>query len=94
MPNARYKTTTTGWIQICMCAYGVDDFHDDDRPITQSVPQPVPCTVLDPFHGSGTTGIVALRLGRAYVGVDISKEYLDTVTNERNSKGMQIGIGL
>ena len=35
------------------------------------------CVVLDPFNGSGTTGQVAVRLGRSYVGVDISKEYLD-----------------
>ena len=32
--------------------------------------------VLDPFNGSGTTGAVAVRLGRSYVGVDISREYL------------------
>ena len=51
-------------------------------------------TVLDPFHGSGTTGIVALRLGRAYVGVDISAEYLDGVSNERIAQGAQIGMGL
>jgi DNA modification methylase len=33
-------------------------------------------TVLDPFNGSGTTGRVALRHGRRYVGTDISREYL------------------
>jgi DNA modification methylase len=33
--------------------------------------------VLDPFSGSGTTGMVALRNGRRYVGVDLSQEYLD-----------------
>ena len=32
--------------------------------------------VLDPFNGSGTTGAVAIRLGRSYVGLDISAEYL------------------
>jgi DNA modification methylase len=32
--------------------------------------------VLDPFSGSGTTGMVALRTGRRYVGVDLSEEYL------------------
>ena len=32
--------------------------------------------VLDPFNGSGTTGAVALRLGRRYVGMDLSREYL------------------
>ena len=34
-------------------------------------------TVLDPFNGSGTTGRVAVRHGRSYIGVDISQEYLD-----------------
>lgn len=34
-----------------------------------------PCTVLDPFMGSGTTGIVALNLGRRTVGIELSPEY-------------------
>lgn len=33
--------------------------------------------VLDPFSGSGTTGMVAREEGRKYVGVDVSGEYLD-----------------
>jgi len=32
--------------------------------------------VLDPFAGSGTTCVVAQRLGRHYVGTDISKLYV------------------
>jgi len=35
----------------------------------------VPCTVLDPFTGSGTTGLVATRLGRDFVGVELNPEY-------------------
>ena len=31
--------------------------------------------VLDPFSGSGTTGLVARRLGRRYLGFDCSKDY-------------------
>jgi len=38
--------------------------------------------VLDPFNGSGTTGVAALRLGRKYVGIEMSEEYLD-LTIER-----------
>lgn len=32
-------------------------------------------TVLDPFFGSGTTGAVAKRLGREYVGIDLNERY-------------------
>lgn len=32
----------------------------------------VPCTVLDPFSGSGTSGVVALELGRSYIGVELN----------------------
>ena len=35
------------------------------------------CIVLDPFSGSATTGAVAMRLGRNYIGIDINAEYLD-----------------
>lgn len=36
----------------------------------------VPATVLDPFSGSATTGMVALDLGRNYIGLDLNKDYL------------------
>jgi len=33
--------------------------------------------VLDPFCGSGTVPIVASRLGRDWIGIDISQEYCE-----------------
>lgn len=33
--------------------------------------------ILDPFNGSGTTGIVANKLNRKYIGIEQEKEYLD-----------------
>lgn len=45
-------------------------------------------TVLDPFSGSGTTGLVAGLLGRRYVGVDISTEYLDLSLRTRLAQGV------
>ena len=36
--------------------------------------------VLDPFMGIGTTAVVAKRLGRRYIGFDISDEYVSLAT--------------
>lgn len=33
--------------------------------------------ILDPFMGSGTTAVSALKTDRKFVGYDISKEYID-----------------
>lgn len=33
--------------------------------------------VLDPFFGSGTTGLVALKLNRKFIGIELNKSYCD-----------------
>jgi site-specific DNA-methyltransferase (adenine-specific) len=33
--------------------------------------------VLDPFNGAGTTSLVAWKLGRRFIGIDISEEYCE-----------------
>ena len=38
---------------------------------------PVPATVLDPFAGSGTVGLVAQRLQRDAILIEISSEYAE-----------------
>jgi DNA modification methylase len=43
--------------------------------------------VLDPFFGSGTTGLVALQTGRRYIGIDINAEYC-RLADERIAKGV------
>lgn len=52
-------TCMVGWAPTCDCDAG----------------EPVPCIVLDPFSGAGTTGLVASRLGRHYVGLELSRPY-------------------
>jgi len=42
-------------------------------------------TVLDPFMGSGTTGVAALRSGRKFIGVELTERWFD-VACERISK--------
>jgi len=34
-------------------------------------------TILDPFMGSGTTGIACVKLGRKFIGIEIEPKYFD-----------------
>jgi len=34
-------------------------------------------TILDPFSGSGTTGAVAFRTGRNYIGIELNPDYTE-----------------
>ncbi len=34
-------------------------------------------TILDPFMGSGTTGVAAVKLGRQFIGIEIEPRYFD-----------------
>jgi DNA modification methylase len=48
--------------------------------------------VLDPFLGSGTTAVVAQRIGRSFIGIDCNKEYC-ALAHKRLEKA-QLSLGL
>ncbi len=54
------RTETTGWAPTCKC--GTDEV--------------VPATVLDVFAGAFTTSVVADRLGRNSIGIELNEEYV------------------
>lgn len=48
--------------------------------------------VLDPFFGSGTTGIVCVETQRHYVGIELNPEYIDIC--DRRMSEIQIGMDI
>ena len=63
MSNDRRNATTTGWAPSCVCPA-----HD-----------PIPCTILDPFAGAGTSLVVASRLQRNSIGIELNAEYVELI---------------
>ena len=54
-------TATTGWGKTCNCT-------------TDAVE---PCVILDPFSGAGTTGVVAIKHSRCYIGTELNPDYVE-----------------
>ena len=50
--------------------------------------------ILDPFFGSGTTGLVAVQNGRKYIGIDLNKDYCEIAVNRISKELEQTRIEL
>lgn len=64
-----YKRQTLGWKPTCGCGCA----------------ETVPAIVYDPFMGSGTVAATAARMGRNYLGSELSKDYLENQAKFRIS---------
>lgn len=50
-----------------------------------------PEIILDPFMGSGTTGVAAIQLGRKFIGIEREPRYFD-IACERISRAQAQGM--
>ena len=72
-----YYRRDIGWQPSCTCGTG----------------ETVPCTVLDPFGGSGTVAKVARDLGRSSILIEINPEYVQ-IAKKRLRIGEQLDSGV
>jgi DNA modification methylase len=65
--NGYTEVKSVGWSASCSCTTA--DADSEPFPLGQ-------CTVLDPFGGAGTTGLVADRYGRDAILIELNPEYI------------------
>ena len=75
-------------------SYGITD-HPTEKPITLmehfvKIHTNKGDTVLDPFMGSGTTGVACVNLGRNFIGIEKDKHYFEIAKQRCN--GTYTGI--
>lgn len=81
-PRGTTHSETVGWVASCNC-------NDGGFPL-----EAVPATVLDPFGGSGTTGLVADRLQRNAILIEASDKYVEDHIKQRIAKADGPLLGL
>ena len=57
-----------------------NEHHPTEKPVQlmRAIVEWTRGTVLDPFMGSGSTGVACAQLGRKFVGIEIDQKYFDT----------------
>lgn len=71
------------WKGICKASEkggGKERWHPTQKPVALMewcIRQTEAKTILDPYMGSGTTGVAAVKLGRKFIGVEIEPRYFD-----------------
>ena len=74
------------WREACrvfdLSPSGLEKHHPTQKPLAlmkwciERLP-PDARTILDPFMGSGTTGVAAVKLGRKFTGIELNQKYFD-----------------
>lgn len=69
------------WKGMCQAGAGEKRFHPTQKPIALMEWclgfLPNAKSILDPFMGSGTTGVACMNLGREFIGIEIEPKYFE-----------------
>lgn len=88
-PAIQAATSERGGCAKCGCPRMRD--KDAWKALCECECETVPCIILDPFLGSGTTAIVARKLGRDVIGIDIGSDYCQLAKDRWEYERKRIG---
>jgi hypothetical protein len=67
-----------------------NDYTLGFRPACTCSAQAIPCTVLDPFGGAGTTAFVAQNLGRRWISIELNPDYIELQKHRTAQQSMEL----
>lgn len=80
--TAQYYSFDFGNVITTSRVHSSEREHQTEKPVElistiAEVVSPLGGTILDPFMGSGTTGVACVKLGRRFIGIEIEPRYFD-----------------
>ena len=88
------------WSGILRSSEKGEFYHPTQKPIAlmqwcfEIVKLRVGATVLDPFMGSGTTGVACVKTGRKFIGIEIDQGYFDIAVQRIKEEQMQMRMAI
>lgn len=78
-PGKSHKWPKKRPVDVVHAARTGNDYHPTEKPVylMEQVVEWTEGTVLDPFMGSGTTGVACMNLGRSFIGIEREVKYFD-----------------
>jgi len=73
--------------------------HPTQKPVSvmkfciEELPKKTGNIILDPFMGSGTTGVAAIQMGRSFIGIEQKKNYFDIACKKIERAYAELGDG-
>jgi site-specific DNA-methyltransferase (adenine-specific) len=88
--------TGDGDIIRCRAVPVADRLHPAEKPVELLLALVAKCsgTILDPFMGSGTTGVACVQTGRNFIGIEIDPGYFEIAKKRIEEAQLQMRLGL
>jgi len=83
--------------QFCYYKKNKGDEHPTQKPIELMLwcieqCKNIPKTILDPFMGSGTTGVAAIQMGRKFIGIEREPKYFEIACKRIEQASKQVDM--